>query len=174
MNNDNTNPMMDWTMQMVRERLEHKSNVLNRTLPPAITQLEAIHQQLRVKALHEKQQNDNLEKAVQLAQMATSIQSIRASMATILRNVSPVGANNQHHPDQQSSDLGEKVMLNASLAICGSGAVASMLRQLLEALSRVEFNGEGDDTVVQESCAVLRDACRTIETEVTADIPTHL
>ena len=133
----------------INRRLEVKAELLTTEIPKLQDQLTEVVEELRVRIATSKEVN--FERATELATLGSYGFVLHKSSSTLLQNVMPL----------KSSKSG-KVILNASLAIMGSGSLKSQIDDFIRILS------SSDDTR-DISCEMLNESSKKIAS-VTADI----
>jgi hypothetical protein len=108
----------------INRKLLHKTAILMEVLPSVSESLEKIREELRVKA--RSSMDRNFERATELAGLGTSAMSLNKSTALLLNNLRPFFKGSKE----------ESSLLNASLAIMGSGSLNNQINQFIDVLNR--------------------------------------
>lgn len=134
------------------EILNNKSKILISELPKLILSFKKIEENIKEKIRINK---NNFNRASELASLGGNVISLSKTASLILNNVSPM----------VHSDIDEKVLLNASLAIIGSGALKDHIEDFIDFVSNSTDNSDNKDIDLED----LKLSCEKIK-EITNDI----
>ncbi|MBW8309339.1 MAG: hypothetical protein K0M45_06860 [Candidatus Paracaedibacteraceae bacterium] len=148
---DNQSPLPSLNTNEIHKRLEYKSDSLNHILPPAVISLERIYSELQTRALHYK--IHNFERATELAQTGGAIKSLLSSISITLKNLK-----SKNYSDNQ-------ILLNASLAICGSGALLPEFNNITQTLSEAADTKDIDFNILKEAGQKIYQITQDIQVE---------